>query len=108
MNDQTLNRLIGEIGEGFTCHSSSCIDNNDCYVFSGVLNDVTSFTRHGQTLYSTLTVTPGRLDDDGSLIQCNKSEYTSLNNITCLEMVDNNRGNSQSISYKVAGNNIWG
>ena len=92
-------------GRGATCHDSSCAD-IECYIFSAVLDArVNSSSTSYPYCFSTLTITPGRLNTSETgidLYPC--PEYESLN-ITCTLTPSNNSGDVRALSLplQVAG-----
>ena len=85
-NNDTLG-TFDKGGSGFSCNGNgvSCAFQG-CFIISGVLDNVTPSTNNDSYpfYYSTLTVTPGYLDNSTSmLIQCTDKPDIQPLNITC-------------------------
>lgn len=103
VNDTTVVSFMSNAssGDGMTCHGQLC--QVPCYIFSAVLDNIagTDMTnREHPFCYSTLTITPGELSDDESmLMDCATTPMTL--NVDC--NVPSGENTFMSLPFEVAG-----
>lgn len=88
------------IGDGFAM-------SDDCFLYSAVLNQIERLNDTSYICYSTLTITPGNLDDNLTLVQpCNLTNVSST--VSCSVSSSSNRLRTSqptqwSTTYNIAG-----
>ena len=100
-------RANGSIGEGFTCHnlSQSCQTPDPCYIFSAVLDYNIHLSNGTNRCYSTMTITPVKLDEKTSeRSPCTRNELMDSElNITCRDLSQQDFSTLSSLKFKLAG-----
>ena len=87
------------IGDGFTASDA-------CFLYSAVLDRIQEVSPGSYICYSTLTITPGNLDDNLTLVQsCDLTSMSST--VSCSLSSSINQLVSQwSVAYNIAGKGI--